>query len=434
MKLFKLRYIPIVLAIVATTIIAAVSAPALATGNFGPERPTKVWSPTVSGFPYVTFNSFTHVGNGIGDERDFYRGVVVGRDSVWSNPIQNVPRNSTIEAQIYIHNNADASLNASGKGIAHNVTVRVVIPKTIAQSQETIAYISASNAKPGTIYDSMKITSANNTYFGLAFQSGTAQIHEQDGKVINLTTSQTNAMLTGGLNLGDQLGCFAHVQLITFRMKVNMPNYTVTKKVGFAGQSASALVKTINAKPGEVLGWEITFTNTGQLPLSQVIILDQVPVGLTVVPGSVKLVDGNFPKGYVYPNSSIQANGRQINVNIGNSNPGIGSYIIYRTTVNASKSFACGQSILVNEVYATPQKYGTIFDKANADIDNQCTTPPVTPPTTPPNTPGTPIPGTPSQLVNTGPGNVIALFSATTVAGAIVHRLYAVRRLARSIK
>jgi hypothetical protein len=51
--------------------------------------------------------------------------------------------------------------------------------------------------------------------------------------------------------------------------------------------------------------------------------------------------------------------------------------------------------------------------------------PPVTPPTTP-----TP-PATPVALVNTGPGDVIAIFAVTTVLGAVAHSLYS-RRFARS--
>lgn len=51
-------------------------------------------------------------------------------------------------------------------------------------------------------------------------------------------------------------------------------------------------------------------------------------------------------------------------------------------------------------------------------------TPPSTPPTTPPQTP-------PTTLVNTGPGDVIGIFSAVSVAGALGYRIYLSRRLAR---
>jgi hypothetical protein len=51
-----------------------------------------------------------------------------------------------------------------------------------------------------------------------------------------------------------------------------------------------------------------------------------------------------------------------------------------------------------------------------------------------PKTPVTPTPtppSTPVALVNTGPGDVIAIFAVTTVIAAVAHRLYS-RRFARS--
>jgi hypothetical protein len=46
-----------------------------------------------------------------------------------------------------------------------------------------------------------------------------------------------------------------------------------------------------------------------------------------------------------------------------------------------------------------------------------------------PETPGTPV--APSELPNTGAGNIIALFAAASVAGAVAYRLFLARRLAQ---
>jgi len=130
------------LAIFLIAVIAvAFSAPALA--SFGPSRPTKAWNPNVSGFDHVTFNSFTGVGNGIGDERDFFRGLQVGRDSAWTDPVKNVDHSSEVEAKIYIHNNADSTLNTQpgAPGVAKNVKVRVALPAGTKQVQQATAYI-----------------------------------------------------------------------------------------------------------------------------------------------------------------------------------------------------------------------------------------------------------------------------------------------------
>lgn len=55
---------------------------------------------------------------------------------------------------------------------------------------------------------------------------------------------------------------------------------------------------------------------------------------------------------------------------------------------------------------------------------------PVTPPTTTTTTTTT-TPTAPTQLVNTGPGSVIAAFVAATIAGAIGFRVFVSRRLSR---
>ena len=58
------------------------------------------------------------------------------------------------------------------------------------------------------------------------------------------------------------------------------------------------------------------------------------------------------------------------------------------------------------------------------------TTPPtVTPPTTPPAP--TPTPAAPAALVNTGPGSVIGIFAAASIAGTVAYRRLLARRLSR---
>jgi uncharacterized repeat protein (TIGR01451 family)/LPXTG-motif cell wall-anchored protein len=264
------------------------------------------------------------------------------------------------------------------------------------------------------------MTGANDGFFGLKYENGTAQLHEQNGTVTNLTAAQETALINGGLNIGDQKGCFAYVREVTFKLKVQMPSYTITKEVGLAGTPADKLSGSVNTKPGDTLGWWVTFMNTGQTTLHKVNIIDQVPVGLTVVPGSVKLITSVYPNGYVFPDSAIQANGRQINVNISDYSPGAGAYIAYRTTVNKDASVACGAHALVNKAYATPEGYGSIYNTANANVNKVCTT-----------TTTSKTPTTPSQLPNTGAGNVIGMFAGASIAGGIGYRLFLSRRLAR---
>lgn len=417
-------------------LVTGLAAPAIA--SFGPDRPTKAWSSGIAGFDHVTFNSFTGVGNGIGDERDFMRGVQVGRDSVWSDPVSNVTQDSEVEAKIYIHNNADGALNdqPGNPGVAKNVTVRVAIPTGTKQTQEVTSYIAADNAQPKEIFDTLDINGANSGFFGLQYEPGTAKLHEQNGTSTTLTSAQENALIGSGYNLGDQKGCFDFVKEITFKMKVQMPQYNLQKQVRFAGQGPNDWKESVNAKDGDLLEWSISFKNIGKTQLNNVAIVDQVPVGLDVVPGSVTLYATDFPDGTtdLKPNP-IQANGRQLNINIGNYRPlnqselsagDISAQIIFKTKVNVAAMTTCGANTVVNKAFATPEGFGAISDTAQALVNKECQTPPPkTPPTTPPV-------ATPTKLVDTGPGSVAGLFAGVTVAGALVHRLYVNRKLARA--
>lgn len=407
-------------------LVAIISAPAIAA--FGPNRPTKAWTPGVAGFDHVTFNSFTGVGNGVGDERDFMRGVQVGRDSVWSDPVQNVTQDAEVEAKIYIHNGADASLNdqPGNPGIAKNVKVRVALPTGAKQSQEANAFISADNAQPGTVFDSLTMTGANNGFFAVEYVPGSAKLNKGGA-----TTALSDSLVTTGVNIGDQRGCFEYVQEVTYRMKVKMPQYNFKKQVRFEGQTKNDWKENLDVKPGQVVEWKLEFDNIGRTLLNNVIILDQVPANTTVVPGSVKLIDGNFPQGYTYKDAeAIQNKGTQVNVNIGNVNPGINSIIVFKTKINDTKETQCSVQTLVNTGYATPQGYTTVKDIAQVKVTGtkkDCVPPTPTPQPQP--TPTTP--GQPTKLPETGAGDVAAIFSATTIAGAMAFRVFTARRLNR---
>ena len=375
---------------------------------FGPSRPTKEWSPSVSGFDYVTFNSFTGVPNGIGDERDFLRGVQVGRDSIWSDPVANVTQDAEIEIKAYIHNGADPDLNnlPGTPGVAKNVVVRAAIPSGVNQSHDTTFYISADNANPGTVYDTVTATGANNGYFSLEYIPGSAKLN-QNG---NVTTLSDN-IVGSGVALEDIPGCFEYVREVTFRVKVKMPHYTLNKKVRLEGQTSNDWKENIKVKPGQTVEWKLEFFNIGKTVLNDVVILDQIPVNLTVVPGSVKLIDGNFPNGYVFGSDAVQNNGRQVNIKIGSVNPGINSIIAFKTKVDEAPELKCTTKQLINSAYATPSNPSTtITDNASITVeDSNC-------------------PTTITKLPSTGPGDVVGIFIATTIAGTLAHKFVVARR------
>ena len=349
-----------VLAIVAGVVTTAVA-------SFGPDRPTRVWSTSENGFQYVTFNSYTGVPNGIGDERDFLRGVQVGRDSQWSDPVNSITTGSEVEMKIFIHNNADPLLNdAAGQpGVAKNVKVRAELPTGASQAQEVKSFISADNANPKEILDTLSMTGANSGFFELDFVPGSAKMYNHETKA---TTAIADTLVTTGVNLGDQKGCFKYVREITFRVKVKMPRYQTQKSVRNFGEDSTRWRDTANTKVGEKVEWEIWFKNSGTTKLEDVVILDQLPPHVTVVKGSIKLYKGT--NSMTVSDSAIQNNGRQINVNTGDYNPGNDAYLVFATTVNNDPQVNCGTKQLINVGYATPEGYKHINDSARINVVN----------------------------------------------------------------
>ncbi len=104
------------------------------------------------------------------------------------------------------------------------------------------------------------------------------------------TTPISDSIVTSGVNLPDQKGCFEYVREITFRVKVQKPGYQVRKSARLAGEGADKWRETVNAKRGDKVEWRIFFQNIGSTQLNNVKIVDDVPPHMTVVPGSVEVV------------------------------------------------------------------------------------------------------------------------------------------------
>jgi len=373
-KLFKRLPKKLVLAVAVLAVLAG--AGAIANATFGPDRETRTWTNQENGFQHVTFDSYTGVPNGIGDERDFFRGVQVGRDTTWTDPVANVGQGQEVEAHVYIHNDADPLLNNDGTGIAKNVTVRVQLPTGSKQSQQATAFISSANATPTQIFDTLDLTGANSGFFELAYVPGSAKLIDQ-GKTTALTAAQEQAMIGAtGVNIGDQKACFEFVREITFRVKVNMPGYGVQKQVRLDGTGPGNWKDTVAAKPGDTVEWNIHFTNEGKTQLNNVEVIDNVPANTTAVAKTVTLWNANHPTGLVYEDTAIQGNGKQVHVTMGDYAPNGAGDVSFKTKIASIDQLPCGTTTITNDAFVRPEGYGAIDDTATVTVKGKdCVTP-----------------------------------------------------------
>lgn len=370
------------------TLAALTILPVLTKAGPGPDRPTKTYSRNTPGFDHVTFNSFTGVNEGpapIGDERYFFNGKYTDAGSKYADPMPEVKNNDVLRLQVYVHNGADPALNtATGQpGVARNTKVRVALPQGFAADHQAKAYISADNAQPTTVEDTLNIGSALGEKFTLEYVPGSAKVvgNHINAQVADSIVGAGGALIGSEAIDGNVKGCFDEMIYVTLEVKVRMPAYTVDKVVRAEGQTKTdwADNKTING--GAKAEWKLTFKNTGTAQLTHVEMFDAVPQGMKIVPGSLKLTTGSYPNGLVLPDSAITQDGHTFKLDIGGYNPGILAYVTYTTVIDKPAADVCAPKTLVNKVYATPAGLGdksTVWDEASVTVPgNTCA--PVTP-------------------------------------------------------
>lgn len=466
------------------------------------------------------FNSFINTPS-YGDERAFFDARRSDQTAAGSfkNVLPDVTDGSKeVVLRTYIHNNANQSMNDAAHGfksVAKNTQVRVLLPTATGNSLRARSYISASNATPNLVEDTVDLISSKD--FRVEYIPNSAVLYNngpfKNGIQLNNSVVTTGAPIGYNALNGDFPGCFDFEAVVQIRVKVipkEIPNVSFTKQVAVPGQATWG--EKVNVKPGDDVKWLVSFGNKGTTNLTNVDISDKLPPHLQVVHGSVKWI-------YAGTNGQTQEvaqNDTQFfttgGINFGTWKPNGGFYVKFETTakddfdgcsvnlrnisyndtdqtpkiedsadVTITKpnckpnqpTFSCdlltsqlvsdktfrfttkatakdGATIsryfydfgdnteplttdktVVDHSYGKPGDYVSVVkvevkvgDQTKTAESESCKvvvhipTPPTTPPSTPPST----------TLTNTGAGDVLGIFAATTVAGAFFHRMYAVRR------
>ena len=485
-----------------------------AASAWGPDRPTYTINNPAD---HVTFNSIVDNPD-YGDERTFFdakdatnTGAGGFVDKV------NVTSGEEVLLRVYVHNNAATSLNGAnldGPGVAHDAKLRIWLPTTSATALRANAYISASNATPGEVNDTVDF--AGTDQFSLSYVPGSAVMYTNavpSGFALN------DSVVAGGAPIGYTgpngtiPGCFQYTGIVTIKVKVNTPGYSLEKKVRLDG--TNDFTKSVTAQPGQKVNYVLAFKNTGSTNLNNVVLGDQLPKGVTYDANTTEYYSSATDGKWVASSSNNVTVG---GVNIGTFAASGNAYLRFTATLPAAKDLKCGVNEFVNTGFAKPEGFDTISDTATVTVNKECANTPVytcdaftltkgdnrtvnakvtnytatngatlktvtydfgdktTPFTTNDfgktvthnygkdgtynvttkllfsvngqdkvvtsgncagavsfTTPTTPVtPTTPSELPSTGPGQVVGLFAGVTILGALAHRLFLSRRLARS--
>ncbi len=350
---------------------------------YGPERPTFTQSNPAD---YVTFNSITNNPT-YGDERNFMRvrDVAAGTQT---GDVADIKPGKEYEVNIFFHNNAKSSLNASGQGVAQNAYARTELPAVIKKggaATSAMAYVGASNANPKEVYDYIDIKNNTAADMVLHYVPGSATIHSQ-GSVNNSKLPDSFFKASGapiGYNtLGTLPGCNEFAGYITYRFVADQANFTFKKDVRPVGSTEWKDSATV--KPGDKVEYLLSYKNTGTTEQKDIMFKDILPKGLNYVAGTSKLTNGNNPNGLKMTDHISQGG-----LNVGDYLPNGAVYLVFQATVDPNAP--C--STLTNIAEANTNN-GNRTDTANVLVTkDNCT-------------PAAPV--TPGALPTTGPAEVIA--------------------------
>ena len=355
--------------VISGSILAAVIAP-VAVMAWGPARPSFTIEKPAD---YITFNSITNNPVIGGDEKDFVGIREVGSNAKLTNNMK-VQNGKEYYVRMYVHNNAASNLNL----VAENVVAKLNVPTTTAKNVTVQGQISASNAKPNTVWDEATFSSDND--FNLAYVAGSA-LFENNGmgstKLPDSIVNNTGATLGYSKLDGKIPGCFQYAGYVTVKVKaqVNQPqektDIDLAKTVRNKTNGEKTWTETVSAKGGDTVQFQIHAKNTGSAGIQNLVIRDILPKGLNYVAGTTKLYNTSNPKGLKVSDNIIQNSG----INIGTYQANGDAYVRFDATVAAEKDLpVCGDNVLTNIAQASDQKI-VKNDTASVRITKKCDTP-----------------------------------------------------------
>lgn len=329
---------------------------------------------------YVTFNSIKD-NKLYGNETDFVQVRNLTDNTAFSNDTTLIP-GKEYEVFTYYHNNANANLNASGVGVAKGTFMRTQMESTIKAGGEAriTSFVGATNAKHldkdgkdlgNQVWDEAYGKNTTNGDITLSFVAGSAKITNKgatNGKTLPDTLWSTGTAL--GYNALDGVlpGCENYSGYVTYRFKVNQPNFTVEKTVSKSG--ANSYSENVTTDAGATVDFKIKYLNTGTTTQT-VTIRDQLPAGLEYINGSTYFANTNTGGKWIaagYDTVTKQGLG------VGQYLPGGAVYVKFSAKVSPVDKMACGKNTFTNIANADTEN-GSKSDTATVEVNKDCQPP-----------------------------------------------------------
>lgn len=278
-------------------------------------------------------------------------------------PSTNAKYDEVVKFSVYYHNR---QLPDSNK-VAEDLKIKVDMPTAAGTSQVVKVTIKGSNTNTVTDTATVNLDRADAR---LEFIPGSVYWTHNTGTRENIqkTSEKINdSIILNGTVLEDVKPCHEFEATVSFMARVKIPSVSITKKVRAAGTNDAAAVN-LSAQPNARLEYLITVKNLGNDTLSNVMVRDALPAGLTFVPGTVKLFNGPNPSGVTINNDYLFKGG----VSAGSMGPGATVYFTFIATTPTADKLACGANAFKNVAVVDTDQTGEYNNNSIVTVNKEC--------------------------------------------------------------
>lgn len=280
------------------------------------------------------FNSFVNTPS-YGDERAFVdaRRSDQTASGSYKNVLDSVNEGSQeVVIRAYVHNNANQSLNESGKGIAKGTTVRFDLPEAEGNVLRARGYIDANNA--ALVEDTVDFRGT--TDFRVEYIPGSAIMYNNGPFKSGVKLADT--IVTGGAPIGydklngDLPGCFDYEAVVQIRVKIipvvnEDADLEFDKLVRMKG--TKEWKEVVAAKPGDKVEWLLDGRVSGEGEMDGIVVRDVAAPNTSLVPGSVTFI--NSQETTTWADGPLFDGGYELRDTYSN---GGGFYVLFESTVS----------------------------------------------------------------------------------------------------
>ena len=187
--------------------------------------------------------------------------------------------------------------------------------------------------------------------------------------------------------------------------------------------------ENVTAKPGDTITYRVEFKNSGTADLTNVTFHDKLPAGVTLVPGTTKLINAANPNGVTMVDL-IGQNGFKT----GTYGPGATAVLTYQVKVNSDivANLACGEHKYSNTIFVDHDA-GEVYDSSSFVVNKACAPGEEPQPDPTPDDPKpTPTPEDPSELPKTGPAEImLAIVAIVCIATGVAYWYHSQQEVAK---